>query len=215
VEVASTLLRRFLPPGGTFARPRGGRHLRSSLRWLWRPSLRAACEGSVTAHSGRVCAPSFLEQTRGRGPLTRLAPPRTPVRLQTRTRVIPWSGWTLRRPGYDRRRINPRACFRLRADSCEPEHLSKPLVLDRRDNHIPFNRRRCHGWRLRTPDLIGSAPSDRPEPAPLAEHRTGDLAPASARRAHDASKRNLQSTNEIVCPRNAARCARFGRAGPR
>jgi len=41
-----------------------------------------------------------------------------------------------------------------------------------------------------------------------------DLAPASARRAHDASNRNLQSTN-VTCAHVAARCARFGRAGPR
>jgi hypothetical protein len=34
-KVASNGVRRILPPGGTFARPRGGRHLRSSLGWLW------------------------------------------------------------------------------------------------------------------------------------------------------------------------------------
>jgi hypothetical protein len=34
-EVASTYRRRFLPPGGPFARPQGGRHLRYSLGRLW------------------------------------------------------------------------------------------------------------------------------------------------------------------------------------
>jgi hypothetical protein len=40
-----------------------------------------------------------------------------------------------------------------------------------------------------------------------------DLAPASARRAHEASNRNLQSTN-VTCARDTVRCTRFGRAGP-
>jgi len=41
-----------------------------------------------------------------------------------------------------------------------------------------------------------------------------DLAPSSARREHDAPDRMLQSTNRNV-PSQVARCARFGRAGPR
>jgi hypothetical protein len=41
-----------------------------------------------------------------------------------------------------------------------------------------------------------------------------DLAPSSARREHDAPNRLLQSTNRNV-PSRVARCARFGRAGPR
>jgi hypothetical protein len=41
-----------------------------------------------------------------------------------------------------------------------------------------------------------------------------DLAPSSARREHDAPNRMLQSTNRNV-PSRVARCARFGRAGPR
>jgi hypothetical protein len=41
-----------------------------------------------------------------------------------------------------------------------------------------------------------------------------DLAPSFAGREHDAPNRMLQSTNRNV-PSRVARCARFGRAGPR
>lgn len=48
--MASTGVRRILPPGGPFARPRGGRHLRFSLGWLWYHCVPSGMGGSVRSH---------------------------------------------------------------------------------------------------------------------------------------------------------------------
>lgn len=107
------------------------------------------------------------------------------------------TGWTFPRPAGVRPTPRRPACLTpVSSGSCEPG--------------VSSNR--------------GFGRGRRPHPfQSLAERRvvvlrtlclTGDLAPASARRAHDTSNRSLQSTN-VTCARDTARCTRFGRAGPR
>jgi hypothetical protein len=90
--------------------------------------------------------------------------------------------------------------------------------------------------RTRTPDSHSSCPRERARRSPMPwfgwmnrhipfseEGRRGarrakpllprHLARSTAGSEHDASNRNLQSTNRYVCSR-VARCTRFGRAGP-